>query len=385
MNRSEFLILIEKIHAGTASEDEVRYFECWYAQFEKPADIWETMGEQPSRFRDELFSRVNAQIQEPIKPASSYHSLRRWYAVAAACLLFLFSGLFYVWFSSRMQGDHALTNADSLGQTGLLLSLSNGDEVDLLDRDNARRMEVEGITLSKTSEGQYICTVAGSKATPAENATPRTLRTSHGQICQVVLADGTRVWLNALSSLQFPQHFEQDERRVFLEGEAYFEVAKNTAQPFWVESATQELKVTGTHFNVEAYTDARLDVKTTLLEGGVSVRKKGGGEIVKLSPGMQLVVAANGKMHMKNVNTTETMGWRQGVFIFNNEKLETITLELNRWYDVEFVVGSSSNVLQQVFSGTVTRFDRVEEVLDVLAQTGAIHYKKEGRRVILMD
>lgn len=161
--------------------------------------------------------------------------------------------------------------------------------------------------------------------------------TPRGGTYQIVLSDGTKVWLNASSELKFPASFNQTKQRsVELSGEAYFEVAKNKMKPFMVRSNGQEIEVLGTHFNVNSYLDEKV-TKTTLLEGAIKLSqlKRDNPASYVLRPGQQAV--AGNTVVIRNVDAMDVIDWKNGMFIFNKESLESIMRKLSRWYDVDVV------------------------------------------------
>ncbi|MGE8241468.1 MAG: FecR family protein, partial [Sphingobacterium sp.] len=196
---------------------------------------------------------------------------------------------------------------------------------------------------------------------------------------RVTLSDGTKVWLNSVSSLRYPVQFSGSERRVFLSGEAYFEVSKDTSRPFVVESPGQEIKVLGTKFNVSAYSTS--PIITTLLEGAVEVSN--GATAQKMTPGQQLQVA-NGKMKLtkNNVDWEEVSAWKNGYFKFNGN-LESIMDKIARWYDIEVVYKIKPDPYM-IFEGKISRNKDIEEIFEIIELTKEIHFEVQGRRVTVM-
>jgi len=198
---------------------------------------------------------------------------------------------------------------------------------------------------------------------------------------QVVLADGTKVWLNALSSIRFPTSFKGSERKVEITGEAYFEVAKNARMPFRVIGGSQTVEVLGTHFNINAYPDESA-VATTLLEGSVKVAMHDGQAKV-LKPGEQaLIFKENNSFRVKEVDAEDAVAWKNGYFQFNDDDLKTIMNQLSRWYNVEIVYQQAN--LDQKFGGTISRSKNLSQVLRILELTGNVRFRVEGRRITVM-
>ena len=205
------------------------------------------------------------------------------------------------------------------------------------------------------------------------------IRTPRGGEYQVVLPDNSIVWLNADSKLRFPLTFSRKERRVFASGELYFQVAKDSLSPFRIEvEGLYEVEVLGTEFNVRAYSD--LPSATTLVDGRVLIRDKG--TKVVLKPGEQAVKGKHGEVVVREVDVAPYIAWKQGYFLFEDERLEDILNELARWYDVN-VFFENSSVREERFSVDMPRHESFEEVLRLIEQTRSIQIEIEGNNVFV--
>ena len=205
------------------------------------------------------------------------------------------------------------------------------------------------------------------------------IRTPRGGEYQVVLPDNSIVWLNADSKLRFPLTFSGKERRVFASGELYFQVAKDSLSPFRIEvEGLYEVEVLGTEFNVRAYSD--LPSATTLVDGRVLIRDKG--TKVVLKPGEQAVKGKHGEVVVREVDVAPYIAWKQGYFLFEDERLEDILNELARWYDVN-VFFENSSVREERFSVDMPRHESFEEVLRLIEQTRSIEIGIEGNNVFV--
>jgi ferric-dicitrate binding protein FerR (iron transport regulator) len=194
----------------------------------------------------------------------------------------------------------------------------------------------------------------------------------------IVLEDGTKVWLNSASSLRFPTAFKGKERRVELTGEGYFEVAKNTAMPFVVSTGNgHEVEVLGTHFNIMSYADESTE-KTTLLEGAVRVRK-GTGSVV-LAPGQQSWGDRGSLRVIKDADVAEAMAWKNDLFKFSQADMPSIMRQIARWYDVDVTYQED---IPGHFSGTIPRSADLEKVFHMLELTGSVHFTIKGRQVLV--
>lgn len=264
------------------------------------------------------------------------------------------------------------------GGNKAILKLSNGTTI-VLDTAKTGLLAVQGsISVNKTKEGQLIYKVTKNSATKA--ITYNTLSTPRGGQYQVVLPDGSKVWLNAASSLKFPSSFSGKERMVELSGEAYFEVAKNPDMPFKVVSETAEVLVLGTHFNVMAYEDEKA-LKTTLLEGSVKITSARMEDI--LEPGEQAVVGRNGSMKVvDNINVNDAIAWKNGLFQFNDADLPTIMRQAARWYDLD--VFYEGQIPQRHFTGRISRNVKASELLSILEYTG-VNFRIKGKTIIVTN
>lgn len=197
----------------------------------------------------------------------------------------------------------------------------------------------------------------------------------------LTLADGTVIRLNADSRLQYPSEFSGDSRIVYLEGEAFFNVAKDKTKPFIVKTKKLDVEVTGTSFNVMAY-PSEASIQTTLVQGGVNILTKDG-RACKLLAGEQCVVdTASGEFVVNQVNVASFVSWIDGQFFFDNESMESLMRKIARWYDVE-VIFENEELKSELFYGTIIRSDEITEVLDILVLTKTMHYEIKDRTVYI--
>ncbi len=254
-------------------------------------------------------------------------------STAAAAVAALLAG---GWYFMRPDG-----NADNVAvekvADDVKLTLPDGSQV-VLDKTtaNSRVAEHGNVTLSM-EDGVLVSENHSSPAQAPDRAGTSTIEVPRGSLFSLILADGTKVWINADSKLRFPIEFMPRERKVWLEGEAYFEVAHDAGRPFIVETNDQTLRVLGTKFNIYAYPDER-SVFTSLVEGSVSVRANGGGGEVVLNPGQQARLSADTDVYtVADVDVAGISSWRERMFIFNENTLEFVFSKLSRWYDFEYV------------------------------------------------
>lgn len=260
------------------------------------------------------------------------------------------------------------------GGNKAVLTLADGSTIVLNDEQNGELAE-QGHTKVLKLNGRITYQPSDSGS---GKLLYNTISTPRGGQYQVVLADGSAVWLNAESSLRFPTDFVGKERRVEIRGEAYFEVAKNKAMPFVVSVNGSEVQVLGTHFNVQAYDD-EASIKTTLLEG--AVKFVAGNNRVTLKPGQQSQLNKNGDVAvLSGVDTDKIVAWKNGYFLFDGEGLATITKQLARWYDVEV---TGANKIEDKFYAEIPRSTKLSVVLHALELTGKVHFAIEGKKVIV--
>jgi transmembrane sensor len=259
-----------------------------------------------------------------------------------------------------------------------LLILSNGREV-LIDSVDDGQIASEGQSdITKKDSGELVYSDNNSITTGSEAAL-NTLRTPRGGQFSLRLPDGTRVWLNAASSLTYPSYFTGSERKVTLEGEAYFEVAKNPAAPFKVITQKMQVRVLGTHFNVMAYPDEPVQT-ATLLEGSVQV-KQNNAEVI-LQPGQQAEVSGPGNMKLiRDADVYAATAWKNGTTSFKDASIQTIMRSISRWYDVDIIY--QGQIPDKKFKGGLPRNTDLSELLTVLEQNG-IHFTVQGKVITVI-
>lgn len=312
------------------------------------------------------------------QPKAKVKHFRLWPGIAAAVTIGLLIAL-AAQFLKPEQPRRETTASNKVnqivpGRNQAILTLSDGSTIALDNSASGHLASQEQVEIKKIGNGQVQYTVKGNP--PSNQQQYNTISTPRGGEYKIILPDGTKVWLNAQSSITYPIYFSGNERIVKMQGEAYFEVAKNEAMPFKVLSDAVEIKVLGTHFNVMAYADEHA-VKTTLLEGSVKINDR------LLKPGQQAqTTKTNGYTSISNVNTEDVIAWTNGRFSFRDENIQSIMKKISRWYDVD-VEFKDKNILNKNFGGSFSRFDNVSEMLRIMELTGVIHFKIEGRRILV--
>ncbi|QJB35877.1 DUF4974 domain-containing protein [Chitinophaga oryzae] len=379
--------LIEKYLDGSITPAEEATLMAWYQEQNQAEVQWLSEHEaEEEQVRQRMLTKLHQQINIP--EAAPARSRRLWYYLSAAASVLIILGLagYFYLAPARQQvlpSPPALANNDiSPGSNKAILTLDNGEKVILEDAKNGIISQQGNTAVNKTDSGQLSYQSTGNAATATVY---NTITTPYGGQYQVTLQDGTKVWLNAGSSLRFPAAFSGDERNVALTGEAYFEVAKDKARPFLVTvgatAATPlAVKVLGTHFNINAYPEEQHHT-VTLVEGAVKVDY--GAANALLSPGKEAILdKTSGRLQTAAADTESAIAWKNGYFIFENEKVESIMRQISRWYDVE--ISYQGDVSGKAIGGSLSRSKNVSEVLNMLELTGTVHFKINGRRITVM-
>ncbi|TCD25560.1 FecR family protein [Pedobacter psychrodurus] len=380
MKKAELIKLTEKYIAGTASEEERLKLESWYnnqLNHKTLASEKQIDEEEQTEVGEKIFNKINQQIDQQDKKRPG----RYFYRLAIAASLIAVLGFGWYLFSERTDVKKINKSVSLIkpGGNKAFLTLADGTKINLDQAQNGTIAKEEGIQITKTADGQLIYTILENKSAlgkPGFN----TISTPAGGQYQVTLPDGTKVWLNALSSLKYPTNFIGKYRTVELTGEGYFEVAKNKNKPFKLKTAKQEISVLGTHFNVSAYADDA-EIKTTLIEGGVAVKNFSPLAIGLLKPGQQAIFQNKG-FKVSNVDVEEYIAWKNGFFMFNNEGIKEAMQKLARWYDVDIeYVGDFDGIY---FGGSFSKHNNLQETLKILESTDKFKFKIEGRRIKIL-
>ena len=331
--------------------------------------------EVTKKFVKELREKMDASSKTK---ESSVISLFNWRKIAVAASVLLAIGIgSLVFFQNRDQSPVVvaprLADDRDPGKTGAILTLSDGSKIVLDSVGNGLLANQNNTAVSKKDGG--LVYKAGSGAQVVYN----TMTTPRARQYNLELSDGTKVWLNASSSITFPTSFAANERKVTLTGEAYFEVTKDKKRPFRVSVNDMQVNVLGTHFNINAYDD-EATVNTTLLEGSVLLAEKD--KKVLLKPGQQAQKQKAGAIVVNdNVNIEEVMGWKNGVFYFENASLQKVLRQLSRWYDVDVVY--EKGIPSRMFEGEIQRNLQLSQVLKIL-EKNKVHFKIDGKILRVM-
>ena len=330
-------------------------------------------------------------IEAPDTDLPVRQTFKAWYqiSVAASILLMLSIGLYFYANRAGMQPIEAakpkLVSEQPVivpGGDKAILTLSDGSKIILQDAKKGVLANQAGVSVQKTSDGELLYSFAKNNTpTPRKSSNEiiyNKIETPKGGKYQINLPDGSKVWLNSSSTLRYPALFSGNTREVELNGEAFFDVAKDNTKPFKVIAKDQIVEVLGTQFNINSYSDEGT-FKTTLIEGSVKIIYKD--EVVLLSPGQQFQPNSRSAKVLE-ADTEEVIAWKNGYFLFKNEDIQSIMRKVSRWYNVE--VTYSGEIPQVGFGGNISRSKDISEVLNVLQLTNAVHFKVEGRRITVM-
>ena len=389
----KILVLIEKYCSNTATTDEKHQLNKWYHSFnDAEAELVTESTEDETQLGERMKNRILNTIRHENATAVTRVKPKWKFPAAAAILVIAFSvGAYFTFFkpsshaeiAKDAKAEPALKNDIAPGGNKAVLTLSDGSEVILDNTSNGTISQQGNSKVQKLENGLLAYTINGKQIKETDEAFYNTISTPRGGQYQITLSDGTKVWLNAASSIRFPVIFTGAERKVDITGEAYFEVAKNVKMPFKVKANSSEVEVLGTHFNVNAYDD-EASIKTTLLEGlvKVSVPTLSGKLTPKfLQPGQQSSINKEGRIQVMNdADTEEVMAWKNGRFQYKSSDLKTILRQIARWYDVDIEYKGNVDLH---FTGQLTRNQNVSKVLEKLVLTGEVHFEVDGKKIIV--
>lgn len=339
-----------------ADRNDLKQLSSKYLNAEVPDDLSHL--DEPTEL---LLQRINMQIDQREKPLSR----RLWFRLtAAAAVMFMLTNLVYqLSYKHTIQNDLTVKELKDLspGSKRATLTLADGRTITLDSAFAGQLAEVDGTRISKTLDGQLVY----------ENNTENTgtvqtniVNIPRGGEYKLLLPDGTKIWLNAVTTISYPTRFTGQERRIKLSGEAYLEVAKDPKHPFIVETENQTVKVLGTHFNVNTYTDRTV---TTLEEGSVRVSSlRGTKQSVLLKPGEQAI--NTNTLAVESADLESALAWKNGLLFFKDAPLTTVLDEVARWYDIDIEYRVKPS--QELFSGSVARNANLSAILRILKLTG---------------
>jgi len=357
--------LIDRYLQGKCTPEECAIVEAVYKQYAQQKPFKENEVDF-TQIGEDSFLKISATIE-----AQERLPVRAWLRIAAAAsiLLFISIGGYFIWHKNQISSTVITAENDILpGHSQATLTLANGQKI-VLTKGLYTNL-TQGATAIKINNGiTYTTALKGNAETNGYN----TLSTANGEQSPypLILPDGSKVWLNAQSSITFPTAFNGKERIVKITGEALFEISHNAKHPFKVQTQKQTIEDIGTIFNVNAYANEP-DTKTTLIAGKVKVNN------MFLEPGQQ----TDGE-HIKTVKTKRYTAWKSGDFYFEDDSIQTVMRQLSRWYNIEVVY--QGNITTDGFNAQISRSKNISAILHILENTKGVHFKIEGRRVTVIE
>lgn len=385
-------LLISKAIRGKLTAEEEQRLQAWLNEKDGNRQLYNKLLEEAADpatatqwldgDRDEVLQRIkrHRRTGHKTEPGRVGRYRKLGIAVAAAAILAAVSVL-YPRVAKPPLPAHELKQAAHTpdlhpGGNVATLTLGNGSVIALNKQANGTLASQGNTTILKPDSGSLVYNAQGNSQKILYNR----ITTPRGGRYKVTLPDGSRVWLNAGSSLRFPTAFRGGERKVTLTGEAYFDIISYPDQPFIVETDNIQITELGTQFNIMAYDDEPA-VKTTLIDGAVKVGK--GAVSVILRPGEQAQAGINIKgIQVKSVDTAEAVAWKNGLFLFHGTELKEVLRQLTRWYDIDIVYNGKDNVH---LNGMISRRASLSAVLDLLKTASNLTFKKEGNTITVFS
>ena len=375
--------IIVKDILGSASGEERRLLDEWRNQSEEHRRLYEKLvsgsflekavSDNNKALRRREWKRLEARI---VRRRGRSVRLIRFRVVAAVCILALGIGAVGLWSNSRQdRGGSPLAGSIRMGSPKAIVELAGGQQF-LFNKDTTLRLEAQGIQLVSSRDTLDIIqpVIAGERGEEYN-----VVRIPHGGEYITRLPDGSVVHLNAGSELKVPVHFGTESREVWLRGEGFFEVVHRENLIFTVHTDKADISVLGTEFDVRAYTDEK-EVMTTLVQGVVGVSS--GGTYDRLKPGEQARIAGKGDVRVAEVDIYPFIAWKNGRMVFENERLEKIMAELQRWYDFELFY-ADPDVKEMHFTIDILKYEEISKVLNLMERMNKVKFTQKGRTVVV--
>lgn len=394
MDKKELYILVKQYRAGTIEKSDLERLRSFLETEEGVRSLEETWDDEfePSYYvgdkpvQERVFQKISDDPRiAPViaQPRPSFANKFNKIAVAAALVVGIASAL---WWYDREQivEVYATQKGETIlpGSNKARIQFEDGNFIELDQITSDTIIADKGLRIFKAADGSVSYAYNDDGAIRRELY--NTIVTPRGGEYSLILPDGSKVWLNAATKLKYPLKFAKDSRMVELDGEAYFDVAKHkeahSSVPFYVMSGKQKIEVLGTQFNVNTYGST---YKTTLVEGRVAMHYEGVSKTQFLTPSQQAVYSTRtGINTVKVVDPSYSTAWRSGKFAFDNVSIYEVMDEIARWYDVEVVF--EGDMSQVRYSGSISRFEKFEQLLQLIEWTDLVTFKVQGRRITVM-
>ena len=376
-------IIYKYLNKEPLSNEELLILDDWKIKNQKNDMFLKNM-ESLKKDR-ELSQRLHKELDDTYfatRKKLEYHKSKAtrtlWYRISAASVLLILVITSALFIGRNSGPDNYVGNIEP-GSHQATLELADGSKIELSplvkdvvkDQDAVINIDKGMVSYKGTNNVDTLI---------ADSIVYNTIVIPRKGEYKIILSDGSSIWLNAESKLKYPLKFKGKERRVFLEGEAYFEVAHNSSMPFIVETEAQELAVLGTKFNITAFPDES-SVQSTLVSGSVKINVKNSDKKVLLIPGQQAVVDKDSRnLKVNSVDVSEITAWKEGFFSLENVTMEEFLNRLSRWYDVKFVFEDDS-ARGLAFRGSVPRYDNLISVLDMLQAISPVEFKYQKNEI----
>lgn len=378
MDINQVTKLLQRYQEGNVTPAEKELVDSWYRQLMATGE-WE-WGEGE---KEQLQQSIESSLLEKIhsNPQVKYidsGNRKKWWWAAAAVLILMGMATFFLINRKTVTKEVASDISHDVAApqiSNAVVTLANGERVFLDSISNGTVLLADHMKIVKLNSGEIVYQATGKSDGIMHYNTLENPRGS--KVVNVVLSDGSKVWLNAGSSLKYPISFIENKRKVFVTGEAYFEVAHDDSKQFIVNKDAVDIIVMGTHFNVNAFEDDDKSVKVTLLQGSVKVEDGVGREILK--PGQQAMVNDGVKI-VNEVDLDMVMAWKNGYFQFDKASLKSVLKQIGRWYDVDVIY--EGNNRPRAFMGEMERSLSLSEVLKIL-EVNNIHFSIEGKKLFI--
>lgn len=368
MNKKKATALLTKYGSGELGKDDELRLNQWYLQ--QIASSKDSLSEEALK---ESYDYLKNNL--PVLSAPPRFKLWPRLAGIAAAIAIIVSAVYLITYNKTVDvRTTTYINDIAPGKAGATLTLADGKKIRLTDVQNGELANEAGISISKTADGQVVYEIKGKRKKASQ---VNTLSTGKGETYILTLPDKSKVWLNAASSLSYSASlYDGGLRRVKLQGEAYFEIAKDSAHPFIVQTAKQKIEVLGTHFNVNSYQDEP-GIATTLLEGSVKIIDGTSEQIIK--PGEQAINRA-GAISVNKVDPGTVTDWKNGDFNLDKVNFKVAMRKIARWYDVEVIYDTSITDDMEA-GGWVSRESNLSSILKLIESSGLVRFKVDGRKV----
>ncbi len=379
--------LIVKRLEGKLNADEKQFLEEWKYASEDRLVLFHKLSQNPEKQyfkREAKLESANKkdvwnQIQTKVRRERRMQIKQQVMKIAAVLVFAISVGGFLYTISGNSGNNESASILP--GKKQALLVLSGGEKYQLSEKVD---LEEKGTQISNNSKELFYSNSKGAEKANADQLIYNTIIIPKGGEYKLTLSDGTKIWLNSNSKLRYPSQFGTGVRKVHLEGEAFFQVARDVEHPFIVDVTTAEVKVLGTSFNVNAYNDQD-EIFTTLVEGKVEVNDGFRGTSQELLPNDQLCFnKLNGKTSKKIVDTRLYTAWKDGRFVFENQSLEDIMIRLSRWYDMD-VFFLTNSIKQSKYTGDVARYDDINSILEMIEVTEKVKFTIKDRSVMIEE